>query len=98
MSDNLKIHIFIIIIIEKFCQTLKVFFCYTICERQLGDNSGRFFYALQMPDRPTFGALSNQGLCHLCSVANTTENLSDFTNKKQVFGLCRKLLSYNFHL
>ena len=40
-----------------------------------------------MQDRPTFGALSNQGLCHLCSVANTTENLSEikFTNKKQRF-------------
>ena len=24
-------------------------------------------------ERPTFGALSNQGLCHLCSAANTTE-------------------------
>ena len=53
-----------------------------------------------MHDRTTFGALSNQGLCHLCSVANTTENLSEnnFTNKKQVFGLWRKYLSYNFHL
>ena len=53
-----------------------------------------------MQDRPTFGALSNQGLCHLCSVANTTENLSEneFTNKKQFFGFWRKYLSYNFHL
>ena len=53
-----------------------------------------------MQDRPTFGALSNQGLCHLCSVAKTTENLSEykFTNKKQLFVLWRKHLSYNFHL
>ena len=53
-----------------------------------------------MQDRPTFGALSNQGLCHLCSVANTTENLSEnkFPNKIQLFGLWRKYLSYNFHL
>ena len=53
-----------------------------------------------MQDHPTFADLSNQGLCHLCSVANTTENLSEneFTNKKQLFGFCRKYLSYNFHL
>ena len=53
-----------------------------------------------MQDRPIFGALSNQSLCHLCSVANTTENLSEniLTNKKQLFGLWRKYLSYNFHL
>ena len=69
------------------------------CERQLEDNSGRFLYIVSA-DRPTFGALSNHGLCHLCSVGNTTENLSKnkFTNKKQVFGLWRKCLSYNFHL
>ena len=30
-----------------------------------------------MQDRTTFVALRNQGLCHLCSVANTTENLSE---------------------
>ena len=53
-----------------------------------------------MQDRPTFGALSNQGLCHLCSVANTTVNLSEnkCSNKKQLFGLWRTPLSYNFHL
>ena len=33
------------------------------------------FYALSMQDRPTFGVWSNQGLCHLCSVANTTEKI-----------------------
>ena len=45
-----------------------------------------------MQDRPTFGALSKQGCCHLCSVANTTQNFSQnkFTNKKQLFGLWRK--------
>ena len=39
-------------------------------------------------------------MCHLCSVANTTESLSEnkFSNKKQLFGLWRKHLSYNFHL
>ena len=38
-------------------------------------------------DRPTFGALSNQGLCHLSSVANTTENFSEtkFRKKKSKF-------------
>ena len=53
-----------------------------------------------MLDRPNFGALCIQGLCHLCSVANTTENLSEnkFTNKKQLFGLWKKYVSYNFHL
>ena len=53
-----------------------------------------------MQDRPTFGDLSNQGLYHLCSVANTTKNLSEnvLTNKKQLFGLWRKDLSNNFHL
>ena len=53
-----------------------------------------------MQDRPTFGALRNQGLCHLCSVASTTQNFSEnkFTNKKQLFGLWRKYLSNNFLL
>ena len=53
-----------------------------------------------MQDRPTFGALSNQGLCHLCSVANRTKSLSEnkCSNKKQLFGLRRKPLSYSFHL
>ena len=57
------------------------------------------FDALYMQDRPTFGAMSNQGLCHLCSVANRIENMSEnkITNKKQLFGLWRKYLSYNFH-
>ena len=40
-------------------------------------------------DRPTFGALSNQGLCHLCSPANTTENFSEINLEKKIklFGL-----------
>ena len=40
-----------------------------------------------MQDRPTFGVLSNQGLCHLCSVATTTENFSEtkFRKKKSKF-------------
>ena len=40
-----------------------------------------------MQDRPTFGALSNQGLCHLCSVATTTKNFSEnkFRKKKYKF-------------
>ena len=40
-----------------------------------------------MQDRPTFGVLSNQGLCHLCSVATTTENFSEtkFRKKNQNF-------------
>ena len=43
------------------------------------------FYALSMQDRPTFGVLSNQGVCHLCSVATTTENFSEtkFRKKKK---------------
>ena len=42
-----------------------------------------------MHDRPTFGVLSNQGLCYLCSAANTTENISEtkFKKKNQIFGL-----------
>ena len=43
-----------------------------------------------MQDRPTFGVLRNQGLCHLSSVANTTENFSEtkFRKKKiKIFGL-----------
>ena len=45
------------------------------------------FYALSMQDRLTFGVLSNQGLCHLCSVATTTENHSEtkFRKKKSKF-------------
>ena len=45
-----------------------------------------------MQDRPTCGVLSNQGLCHLCSVANTTESFSEtkFRKKKsKFFGLWR---------
>ena len=40
-----------------------------------------------MQDRPTFGVLSNQGLCHLSSVATTTENFSEskFRKKKSKF-------------
>ena len=48
-----------------------------------------------MQDRPTFGVLSNQGLCHLCSVATTTENLE---RKIQNFLFMGKHLSYNFHI
>ena len=49
---------------------------------------------------PTFGALSNQGLCHLCSAANTTENLSQINleRKNQIFWFMEKHLSYNFRL
>ena len=36
-----------------------------------------------MQDRPTFGVLSNQGLCHLCSVATTTENFSETKIRKK---------------
>ena len=40
-----------------------------------------------MQDRPTFGVLSNQGFCHLSSVATTTENFSEtkFRKKKSKF-------------
>ena len=53
-----------------------------------------------MQDRPTFGALSNEGLCHLFSVANRTQNVLEnkIRNKKQLFGFWKKHLSYNFHL
>ena len=44
-----------------------------------------------MQDRPTFGVLRNQGLCHLCSVATTTENFSETkvrkTKNRKIFGL-----------
>ena len=53
-----------------------------------------------MQDRPTFGALSNQGLCHLCWAANTTEIFSEtkFRKKNQTFWFMEKHLSYNFHI
>ena len=53
-----------------------------------------------MQDRPTFGVLSNQGLCHLCSVATTTENFSEknLERKNQNFLFMGKHLSYNFHI
>ena len=41
------------------------------------------FYALLMQDRPTFGVLSNQGLCHLCSSANTTKKISETKLRKK---------------
>ena len=41
-----------------------------------------------MQDRPTFGVLSNQPLCHLCSAANTTENFSEINlERKKNFGI-----------
>ena len=51
-------------------------------------------------DRPTFGVLSNQGLCHLSSAANTTENFpeTNLERKNQDFWFMEKHLSYNFHL
>ena len=51
-------------------------------------------------DGPTFGALSNQGLCHLCSAVNTTEKFSEINleRKTQTFCFMEKHLSYNFHL
>ena len=33
--------------------------------------------------RPTIGVLSNQGLCHLCSVANATEIFSENKFRKK---------------
>ena len=58
MSDNLKVSNFQIIIVEKFCQNLKIcYFCYMICERQLEDNSGRV-QCIGNASRPIFGALS----------------------------------------
>ena len=55
-----------------------------------------------MQDRPTFGVLSNQGLCHLCSVANTTKNFSEtkkaLERKNQNFWFMEKHLTYNFHI
>ena len=53
-----------------------------------------------MQDRPTFGVLINQGLCHLCSVANTTKKFTEtkFRKKNQTFWFMEKHLSYNFHL
>ena len=58
------------------------------------------FYALKMQHRPTFGALSNQGLYHLFLVANTTESFSEtkFRKKNQNFWFMEKHLSYKFHI
>ena len=43
-------------------------------------------------DRPIFAALSNQGLCHLCLAANTTENFSEVNleRKNQTFWFMEK--------
>ena len=87
MSDNLKNPKFNIIIINKYRQKIKLcYFCYINCERQ-HSHIQVVFYALQMQDRPTFGVLSNQGLCHLCSVATTTKNFAEtkFREKKSKF-------------
>ena len=90
MSDNLKIQKFKIIIIKKFCQKINVcYFCYINYKRQ--PHSGRFLCIVNA--RPaTFGVLSNQGLCHLCSVATTTENFSEtkFRKKNQNFWFMEK--------
>ena len=51
-------------------------------------------------DCPTFGALSNQGLCHLCSAANTTENFSEnkIRKKKSKFSVYGKtpIIQFSF--
>ena len=47
-----------------------------------------------MQNHPNFGALSNQGLCHLGSIANKIQVLSEnkIRHKKQLLGLKRKHL------
>ena len=56
------------------------------------------FYAFSMQDRPTFGVLSNQGFCHLCSVANTTENFQklNLERKQQNFWFMEKHIIIQF--
>ena len=89
MSDNLKFQKIKIIIIEKFV---------ILFVKDSSKTIQGVFYALQKQDLcPIFGALSNQSLCHLGSVANRTQIVSEnkIRNKKQLFGLRQKHLSYN---
>ena len=53
-----------------------------------------------MQDRPTCGVLSNQGLCHLCSVETQPYNFQklNLERKNQRFWFMEKPLSYNFHI
>ena len=85
MSHNLKIQKFKTIIIKKFCQKINVcYFCYINCKRQ--SHSGRFLCIVNAR-LANLWCFVNQGLCHLCSVANTTENFSEtkFRKKKSKF-------------
>ena len=78
-----------------FLVTTQKFFCFFFNRKSIFVRKQTFFdsqiqvvfYALYIQDRPTFGVLINQGLCHLCSVATTTENFSEtkFRKKKSKF-------------
>ena len=75
MSGNLKIQILEIFIFENYCQNLKVrYFRYIICLRQKLIIAGCFqcIFNARRPNRWLL-RLGNQGLCHLCSVTNTTK-------------------------
>ena len=100
MSDNFKIQILKIIVAEKFRQTLKVsYFCYIICERQLGDTSGRFPCHLN-EDRPIFGALSKPRYLSLVFAYKHNQKISKIKigNKKSTFWLMEKHIWFNFHI
>ena len=82
----------------KNCQKIKVcYFCCMNCERQVVFQIqvvAKFrSFSMQMKDRPTFGVLSKQGLCQLCSVANTTEYFSEikFIKNKSKFLVIEKI-------
>ena len=75
MSGNLRIQILKIINFESFCQNLKGrYFRYNICVRQ-NENISGCFQCIFNARRPNLWLLrlSNQGVCHLCSVTNTTK-------------------------
>ena len=72
MSDNIKNEIFIIIIFEKLRQTLKV------CNFHLCKTIQAILYAMEIQDRPTFGALSKPSFLSL--VFGYKHNLKFFRN------------------
>ena len=94
MAGNLKIQILEINIFENFCQNLKVrYFSYIICVRKNYHISGccECFFNARRPNLWLL-RLSNQGLCQLYSVTNTTKNFEKLESKISVFLIYGKML------
>ena len=98
MSDELKIQKIKIIVIEKFCQKLKVFFVISFVK-----DSSRQFRSFSMHCKSKTVQLLVLWAIKVfvtCVRLQTQPNFSEnkFRNKEQHFGLWKKHLSYNYYL